>query len=90
MKQVYAEGSLVREGQLLFEIDPRPFQAALDQAKATLAQGEGRLAEANGQLISSKNQDMTKSIPLGPRSRTGDVRAGLGLWGQLSDYRLQL
>lgn len=40
------EGGLVTEGQLLFQIDPRPFQAALDQAKAQLAQAEARLAQA--------------------------------------------
>ena len=56
LKQVYAEGSLVKEGQPLFEIDPRPFLAALDQAKATLAQAEGRLAEANGQLLEAQAQ----------------------------------
>jgi membrane fusion protein (multidrug efflux system) len=56
MKQVYTEGSLVREGQPLFEIDPRPFQAALDQAKATLAQAEGRLAESNSQLLEAQAQ----------------------------------
>ena len=33
MRQDYQEGALVKKGQLLFEIDPRPFQAALDQAK---------------------------------------------------------
>ncbi len=56
MKQVYTEGSQVTSGQLLFEIDPRPFQAALDQAKATLAQAEGRLAEANSQLLEAQAQ----------------------------------
>jgi membrane fusion protein, multidrug efflux system len=55
-KQVYTEGSLVTAGQLLFEIDPRPFQAALDEAKATLAQAEGRLAEANSQLLEAQAQ----------------------------------
>src|ERR1700745_824549 len=33
LSQDYANGSLVRKGQLLFQVDPRPFQAALDQAK---------------------------------------------------------
>src|SRR6266550_8975422 len=32
LRQNYKEGSLVKKGQLLFEIDPRPFQAVLDQA----------------------------------------------------------
>src|SRR5271169_3026805 len=35
-RQEYTEGSLVKKGQLLFQIDPRPFQAALDQSKAQL------------------------------------------------------
>jgi RND family efflux transporter MFP subunit len=47
MKQDYNEGSFVKTGQLLFEIDPRPFQAVVDQA-------EGQLAQANGQLAQSK------------------------------------
>ena len=33
----YQEGSVVKKGDLLFQIDPRPFEAALAQAKATLA-----------------------------------------------------
>jgi membrane fusion protein (multidrug efflux system) len=51
LKQAYKEGSFVKKGQLLFKIDPRPFQAALDQAKAQLAQAKAQLvnAEANQQ-----------------------------------------
>ena len=41
----YKEGSYVRKGELLFEIDPRPFQAALDQAKAQLAQAKAQLTQ---------------------------------------------
>src|SRR5215470_17715133 len=40
LTQNYDEGKPIRKGDLLFEIDPRPFQAALDQAKAKLAQDE--------------------------------------------------
>src|SRR5690242_7892622 len=40
LRQDYEEGKPVKKGDLLFEIDPRPFQAALDQAKAKLAQDE--------------------------------------------------
>ncbi len=43
IKQNYLEGSVVRKGQVLFEIDPRPFQAGLDGAKAQLAQAEAQL-----------------------------------------------
>src|SRR6202789_205358 len=47
IKQDYREGSLVHKDDVLFEIDPRPFQAALDQAKAQLAQAEAQLGNAS-------------------------------------------
>jgi len=47
IKQTYTEGSPVKKGDVLFEIDPRPFKAALDQAKAQLAQAEAQLGKAN-------------------------------------------
>ncbi len=50
IKQNYREGSAVHKGDVLFEIDPRPFQAALDQAKGQLAQARGQLAQTNAQL----------------------------------------
>jgi membrane fusion protein, multidrug efflux system len=43
----FKEGQLVKEGDTLVEIDPRPFQAALDQAKAKKAQDEANLGNAN-------------------------------------------
>ena len=46
IKQDYREGSLVHQDDVLFEIDPRPFQAVLDQAKAQLAQAEAQLGNA--------------------------------------------
>lgn len=42
LRRVYTEGSYVREGQLLFEIDPRQAQAQLQEAQANLAQAERR------------------------------------------------
>ena len=56
--QRYTEGSFVKKGQLLFEIDPRPFQAALDQAKGELAKAEGQVTQANGQLSQASAQLM--------------------------------
>jgi RND family efflux transporter MFP subunit len=47
IKQNYREGSYVHKGDVLFEIDPRPFQAVLDQAKGALAQAHAQLDLAN-------------------------------------------
>jgi len=46
IRQDYQEGGFVRKDQVLFEIDPRPFQAALDQAKGQLAQAQAQMANA--------------------------------------------
>jgi RND family efflux transporter MFP subunit len=43
LKRNYREGAVVRRGEVLFEIDPRPFEAALAQARAQLAQAEAQL-----------------------------------------------
>jgi membrane fusion protein (multidrug efflux system) len=56
LSQKYAEGSFVRKGQLLFEIDPRPFQAALAQAQGQLAVARGQLAQAKAQLTQAQAQ----------------------------------
>ena len=54
IKQDYKEGSFVRKDQVLFEIDPRPFQALVDQAKGQVAQAKGQLAQAQAQLALSE------------------------------------
>jgi RND family efflux transporter MFP subunit len=46
IRQDYREGTFVKKGQVLFEIDPRPFQAALDQARGQLARAEAQMANA--------------------------------------------
>lgn len=56
LTQGYTEGSFVKKGQLLFQIDPRPFQAALDQAKGQLAQANGLLSQARAQQAQAEAQ----------------------------------
>ena len=56
LRQDYKEGSFVKKGQLLFEIDPRPFQAALDQANGQVAQYQGQLEQANSQITQAEAQ----------------------------------
>src|SRR6202043_505940 len=54
LTQNYKEGSYIKKGQLLFEIDPRPFQAALDQAKSQLAQAQAQLVQNEAQLATAE------------------------------------
>ena len=56
LRQDYQEGSFVKKGQLLFEIDPRPFQATLDQAHGQVAQFEGQLEQATSQVAQAEAQ----------------------------------
>ncbi|AEU38020.1 efflux RND transporter periplasmic adaptor subunit [Granulicella mallensis] len=54
VKQDYKEGAQVSKGQVLFEIDPRPFQAALAQAEGQLNQAKGQVAQAQAQFDLAK------------------------------------
>jgi len=54
IKQNYKEGDPVKKGQVLFEIDPRPYQAALEEAKGQLAQAEARWQTAKANLARIK------------------------------------
>jgi RND family efflux transporter MFP subunit len=63
LRQGYQEGAFVKRGQLLFEIDPRPFQAALDQAEGQLAQATANLA--NAEAVQGRTQlDVERYTPL--------------------------
>ena len=50
IRQLYREGSPVTRGQVLFQIDPRPFEDALRQAEGQLGQAQGQLGQAQAQL----------------------------------------
>jgi len=56
VEQAYTEGTFVRKGQLLFQIDPRPFEAAVDETKGRLAQSEAQLEQARAQLAQAEAQ----------------------------------
>jgi membrane fusion protein, multidrug efflux system len=56
MSQTYKEGTLVKSGDLLFQVDPRPYQVALDQAEANLLQAQSQLSQAKAQVSASQAQ----------------------------------
>jgi membrane fusion protein (multidrug efflux system) len=72
----YKEGSFVRKGQLLFEIDPRPFQAALDQSKGQLAQAQALLIQDQAQLATAKANQLKSQLDVekyGPLAKVDAV-----------------
>ncbi|MGD0659002.1 MAG: efflux RND transporter periplasmic adaptor subunit [Syntrophorhabdales bacterium] len=63
-KQDYREGDVVKKGQVLFEIDPRTFQAALEQAKGQLSQARARWENARANLERIKPLAEEKAVSL--------------------------
>jgi len=63
LRQTYKDGAFVKKDQLLFEIDPRTFQAVEDQAKGQLANAEGQVATAEANQIKAQN-DVERYTPL--------------------------
>lgn len=67
LKQDYTDGAFVRKETPLFEIDPRPFQAALDQANANLNQAQANLQRGQAELGKTQ-QDVDRYTPLAKES----------------------
>ena len=65
LKQVYANGAFVRKGDLLFEIDPRPLQAAVDRAKASLDEAKQGVDQAKAGLEEAKANQQRAEAALG-------------------------
>jgi membrane fusion protein, multidrug efflux system len=88
LRRVYTEGSFVRQGQPLFEIDPRQAQASLRQAQANLAQAEASLAKASRDVaryeplaaqraISQQELDNARSSQEAASASVGALRAAV-------------
>jgi len=76
IRQNYKEGSVVRKGEVLFEIDPRPFKAALDQAKAQLAQAEAQLGKAS--LDVDRDTPLAQARAIAQSQLDTEIQAKLG------------
>jgi membrane fusion protein (multidrug efflux system) len=81
LKQNYAEGSPVKRDDMLFEIDPRPFQASLDQAKAKLAQDQAQ--QAKTELDVKRYTPLVKEQALSQETLDDAVQANLSAKAQV-------
>ncbi len=73
IRQTYKEGSFVRKGQILFQIDPRPFQALLDQADAQVAQAEAQLGKT--QMDVDRDTPLAKERAIAQSQLDNDIQA---------------
>jgi membrane fusion protein (multidrug efflux system) len=76
LSQNYKEGSYVSKGELLFEIDPRPFQASLDQANGQLAQAQAQLGQYEAQLATAQANELKSQLDVekyGPLAKADAV-----------------
>src|SRR5579863_1127067 len=76
LSQNYKEGSYVKKGELLFEIDPRPLQAALDQAKGQLAQAQAQLGQYEARLATAQANELKSQLDVekyGPLAKADAV-----------------
>ncbi len=76
IKQNYVEGSVVGKGQVLFEIDPRPFSAALDRAKGDLAQSQAQLGKS--MLDVDRDTPLAEAKAIAQSQLDNEVQAKLG------------
>ena len=87
VRQDYKEGSAVRQGDILFEIDPRPFAAALSQAEGVLAEAQSQLGKAEldvtrytplarDKAISQEELDNAVQARLAAEAQVASARAG--------------
>jgi len=81
VRQNYKEGTVVRQGDVLFEIDPRPFKAALDQAKAQLAQSEAQLGKAR--LDVERDTPLAQARAIAQSQLDTEIQAKLGAQAQV-------
>jgi membrane fusion protein (multidrug efflux system) len=88
LTQDYAEGSEVKKGDELFQIDPRPFQAVLDQAQARLAQDKAQAEKT--QLDQNRYTPLAKEQAISQEELDNAVQANLGAQAQVKSDEAQI
>jgi RND family efflux transporter MFP subunit len=88
MKQNYQEGNLVHKGEVLFEIDPRPFQAALEQVKGQVAQAEAQLGKTR--LDVARDTPLAKQSAIPQAQLDNDIQANAAAEALLAAAKAQL
>lgn len=75
IKQNYLEGAVVSKNQVLFKIDPRPFQAIVDQARARVAQAQAQLGKT--ELDVQRDTPLAKEKAIAQSQLDNDIQANL-------------
>ena len=88
IRQNYKEGSFVHKGQILFQIDPRPFQALLDQADAQVAQAEAQLGKT--QMDVDRDTPLAKERAIAQSQLDNDIQANRAAQAALKAARAQV
>jgi len=88
IRQTYKEGSFVHKGQILFQIDPRPFQALLDQADAQVAQAEAQLGKT--QMDVDRDTPLAKERAIAQSQLDNDIQANRAAQAAVKAARSQV
>lgn len=88
IRQTYKEGSFVHKGQILFQIDPRPFQALLDQADAQVAQAEAQLGKT--QMDVDRDTPLAKERAIAQSQLDNDIQANRAAQAVVKAARAQV
>jgi RND family efflux transporter MFP subunit len=85
IRQNYKEGSLVHKREVMFEIDPRPFQAALDRAKGDLAQAQAQLGKST--LDVERDTPLAEAKAIAKSQLDNEIQAKLGAQALIESYK---
>src|SRR6478672_9178398 len=88
MKQTYREGTIVHKGAVLFEIDPRPFEAALQQAQGQQAQAEAQLGKTA--LDVQRDTPLAKQSAIPQAQLDNDIQANAAASAVLKANKAQV